>query len=197
MQDRAAQEFLNQDMQRQSYQQQEQQYREPAPRRAYHANSSNQESMDNNYEEREDTNSYSKQLPRQIATHEKVIIVDPVVHAWSAYSADGKLIRSGLATAGSRWCEDIGRPCKTKSGVFHIYSLGSQDCISSKYPIEEGGGAPMPYCMYFNGSQGLHGSNHVVEGNISHGCVRMHESDARWLRYNFATVGTKVIIRPY
>lgn len=144
-----------------------------------------------------DENYYSDDSPSKVSTSEKVIIIDPVNHRWSAYSPTGKLIRSGLATAGARWCEDIGRPCKTKAGVFRIYSLGNEDCVSSKYPIEEGGGAPMPYCMYFNGSQGLHGSNNVIAGNISHGCVRLRTYDAEWLRYHFVTVGTKVIIKPY
>jgi len=127
---------------------------------------------------------------------EKVIIVDPNVHSWGAYSADGILLRSGLASAGSKWCRDLGRPCRTRSGTFRIHSLGDSDCVSSKFPLGEGG-APMPYCMYFNGAQGLHGSNELAEANISHGCVRMSVSSARWLRYNFAHIGTKVIIRPY
>jgi lipoprotein-anchoring transpeptidase ErfK/SrfK len=55
----------------------------------------------------------------------------------------------------------------------------------------------MPYCMFFNGNQGLHGSYNVVDGNASHGCVRMTVSDAEWVRFNFANIGTKVIVRPY
>jgi len=55
----------------------------------------------------------------------------------------------------------------------------------------------MPYCMFFNGKQGLHGSNQVVRGNVSHGCVRLHVGDAKWIRFNFATIGTKVIVKPY
>ncbi len=55
----------------------------------------------------------------------------------------------------------------------------------------------MPYCMYFNDLQALHGSYELANANISHGCVRMHVSDARWLRYNFAQVGTLVIIKSY
>jgi lipoprotein-anchoring transpeptidase ErfK/SrfK len=59
--------------------------------------------------------------------------------------------------------------------------------------------------MFFNGGQGLHGSYEVVRANVSHGCVRLHVDDARWLRYNFVDGpnmsngyrGTKVIIRPY
>lgn len=136
-------------------------------------------------------------LPSQIASQgEKVIIIDPNIHAFGAYNAQGQLVRSGLVTAGNHWCRDIRRGCKTKAGVFRIYSLGGPGCRSSKYPLPRGG-APMPYCMFFNGSQGLHGSYEVVYGNVSHGCVRMHVPDAKWLRYNFVTPGTKVIVRPY
>lgn len=142
-------------------------------------------------------NSYKSRLPHQLSGHgEKVILVDPRVHAWGAYNSRGKLLRAGLATAGSKWCADLKRPCKTKSGVFRIYSLGDSDCYSRKFPLGEGG-APMPYCMYFNGGQGLHGSYAVTEGNRSHGCVRVSVSDAEWIRYNFAGVGTKVIVRGY
>ena len=136
-------------------------------------------------------------LPATIAGKgERVIVVDPKVHVWGAYSADGKLLRSGLATAGSSWCEDLGRPCRTSSGVFRISSLGSENCRSKKFPIGEGG-APMPYCMYFNGGQGIHGSHELAYANISHGCVRVSVSDARWLRFNFSHINTKVIIKPY
>lgn len=136
---------------------------------------------------------------------EKTIIVDPQLHAWAAYDSDGSLIRWGPASAGSSWCRDIERACRTKSGSFRIYSLGSSNCISSKFPVPRGG-APMPYCMFFNGGQALHGSpGEVANGNISHGCVRLFVQDAEWLRYDFVEPpsdvnnfkGTKVIVRPY
>jgi hypothetical protein len=135
---------------------------------------------------------------------EKLILVDPNAHAWGAYNTQGKLIRWGIATAGGDWCSDINRPCHTKVGSFRIYSLGDSHCASSKFPIP-GGGAPMPYCMYFNGDQAIHGSNAVEFDNKSHGCVRVHVSDAEWLRYNFVEKpnaalqyhGTLVVIRPY
>lgn len=137
-----------------------------------------------------------KTIQKKAHPQERMIVVDPRRHTWKAYSASGKVLRSGMATAGSRWCSDIGRPCRTKSGTFRIHSLGSASCKSSKYPVGRGG-APMPYCMFFNGGQGLHGSYQVVAGNVSHGCVRLHVHDARWIRYNFAGIGTKVIIKPY
>lgn len=165
-------------------------------RRVYNDDYAYQPDSQPSYQE-ENPRHYSYNLPSRIQTNEKVVLVDPNIHAWGAYNANGNLVRAGLATAGASWCPDIGRPCKTRAGVFRVYSLGSSDCISSKYPIEEGGGAPMPYCMYFNGSQGLHGSGQVVPGNLSHGCVRLRVSDAAWLRFNFVNQGTKVIVRPY
>jgi lipoprotein-anchoring transpeptidase ErfK/SrfK len=136
-------------------------------------------------------------IPSHIpATGEKVIIIDPNAHAFGAYSPGGVLLRSGTATAGSRWCRDLHRPCKTRSGSFRIHSLGSSGCKSHKFPLPRGG-APMPYCMFFNGGQGIHGSYEVVRGNISHGCVRVHVGDAHWLRFNFAGYGTRVVVRPY
>ena len=137
---------------------------------------------------------------------EKVIVVSPRYHVWGAYYADGTLARTGLATAGAKWCRDTKAPCRTKTGSYRIYSLGDSDCISTRFPLPHGG-APMPYCMYFNGNQALHGSpsRSVVRGNISHGCVRLRIADAQWLRYHFAEGpgyrngyrGTRVVILPY
>ena len=141
------------------------------------------------------TADYSSRLSNSIDSKGKVVVIDPSVHAWGAYN-NGQLVRSGLATAGAPYCPDIHRPCRTKVGHFRINSLGSVSCKSSKYPLPHGG-APMPYCMFFNGNQGLHGSNEVVEGNVSHGCVRLHTADAEWLRFEFVNVGTPVIVKSY
>lgn len=136
-------------------------------------------------------------LPTQInSPGERLIVVSPQQHAWGAYDPSGRLIKSGLASAGANYCRDIHQPCRTRTGTFRIRSLGSSGCKSPSFPVPRGG-APMPYCMYFNESQALHGSNEVVRGNISHGCVRLHVGDARWLRNNFATYGTLVYIGPY
>lgn len=140
--------------------------------------------------------SYGSRLAQTSNYGEKVIIINPRKHVWGAYSADGKLLRAGLATAGSSWCPDIHRACRTRSGTFRIYTLGSRSCYSKRYPVGRGG-APMPYCMFFNGNQGLHGSNQLAEANLSHGCVRISVSDAAWVRFNFATIGTKVIVTSY
>lgn len=140
---------------------------------------------------------YASRMPSSISPiGEKAIIVNPNVHAWGAYDASGNLIRGGIATSGSDWCPDLHRRCHTKSGSFRIQSLGAASCKSHIFPIPHGG-APMPYCMFFNGGQGLHGSYEVADANLSHGCVRLHVDDAEWIRFNFANVGTKVIVKPY
>lgn len=135
---------------------------------------------------------------------EKQIIVDPRMHKWAAYDEDGKLLRTGTATTGANYCRDIRKPCRTRVGTFRIDSLGAASCKSRKFPLPRGG-APMPYCMFFNGGQALHGSYEVVAANRSHGCVRLRVKDAKWLRFNFAEepsranerMGTLVVIRPY
>lgn len=136
-------------------------------------------------------------LPRLIsAPGERLILVDPRQHEWGAYTEDGMLVRSGVASTGKNYCADIGRPCRTREGTYRIFFMGDSDCYSTRFPIPKGG-APMPYCMYFNGNQALHGSYQVGRAHLSHGCVRLRVSDARWLRYNFAEDGTLVRIMSY
>jgi len=124
---------------------------------------------------------------------EKVIFVDPAQHVFGAYAANGKLIRWGIATGGAA-------SSRTKTGEFRIYSLGDSRCLSNKY-----NNAPMPYCMFFNGGQALHGSSDIQFDNVSHGCIRLHIDDAKWLRYHFVQGprvanhyrGTRVVIESY
>ena len=127
---------------------------------------------------------YAGRMPDQIATSEKTIMVDPKLHAWAAYDASGKMVNGGNASAGSDWCGDIHRPCHTSTGTHRIQSLGGPDCVSHIFPIGRGG-APMPYCMFFNGGYALHGSYDVMGYNASHGCVRMFIEDAKWLNHEF------------
>lgn len=136
-------------------------------------------------------------MPSQInPPGEKMVLVDPQEHAWGAYDASGRLIRSGMASAGADWCSDMGSQCHTMVGSHRVISLGSKSCTSPSFPMPHGG-APMPYCMYFNKYQALHGSYEVADANISHGCVRLHVSDAKWLRFNFVNIGTLVVVLPY
>jgi len=146
-----------------------------------------------------DERRYASALPDTYpASGTKTILVDPSVHAWAAYDETGNFVRGGMATAGAEFCQDEGRPCKTNAGTFRIYSMGDADCVSRTFPLGEGG-ALMPYCMFFNNGQSLHGSpdQMMVAANISHGCVHLRIPDAQWLRSNFADIGTRVVVMPY
>ena len=130
------------------------------------------------------------------ATGNRVFIFDPRRLRWAAYSESGKLIKTGKASGGKGYCRDVRRACRTPRGVFRIYSKGSPNCRSSKYPLGRGG-APMPYCMFFHRGYAIHGSPNVPNHNASHGCIRVLPSAARWLHRNFIRHGTTVIVRPY
>lgn len=136
-------------------------------------------------------------LSRQ-ATGNIVFIFDPQYDAWALYDEDGRRLNTGRASGGKVYCPDVHRRCKTISGKFRIISKGGPDCISSKYPIETHGGAPMPYCMYFSPKgYAIHGSNAVPDYNASHGCIRVTPAAAQWLNENYMRVGTTVIVLPY
>lgn len=145
-------------------------------------------------------------FPKQIeAPGEKVVVVDPANNAWAAFTKDGEQLRWGPMSGGAAYCKDTGKACETHEGTYRVYSLGSSDCISHKFPLPKGG-APMPYCMYFNNGQALHGEPNGLPGyNASHGCVRLYVNDAEWLRYDFVEGpnegnkfrGTKIIIGAY
>lgn len=148
------------------------------------------------------SSNYADRLPQHLDTNNKrVVLVDPNVHAWGAYDKDGSLVRAGVATAGGAVCPPDSSDesdCRTGSGTFHITSIGGGDCFSKIYPKPTGGGL-MPYCMFFNKGQALHGSpdDIVIENNVSHGCVRMRIPEAEWMVDNFAYIGMKVIVVPY
>ena len=124
-----------------------------------------------------------------------VFVFDPKHYTWAAYR-DGRLVKSGRASGGSTYCKELGRPCKTPRGKFRVYSLGSANCKSGKYPLPNGGAA-MPHCMFFKGGYAIHGSPYVPLDNASHGCIRVTPTDAKWLRYHFIKVGTEIVVRPY
>jgi lipoprotein-anchoring transpeptidase ErfK/SrfK len=131
------------------------------------------------------------------ATGKKVFIFDPKATAWAAYDASGTRVKTGSASGGSDFCEDSGRPCRTVTGSFRVYSKKGEDCTSSLYPLETNGGARMPYCMHFHGGYSIHAAYDVPNSNVSHGCIRVLPQAARWLNESFMDVGTSVIVKPY
>lgn len=133
----------------------------------------------------------------QPATGHKVFVFDPKATAWAAYDSDGNRVQTGRASGGKAFCEDIGQPCRTVTGTYHVYSKKGPECTSSIYPIETHGGAKMPYCMHFHGGYSIHAAYEVPDANVSHGCIRVLPSAAQWLNQNFIDVGTTVIVKPY
>ena len=131
------------------------------------------------------------------ATGKKVFIFDPKATAWAAYDAQGNRVETGSASGGRDFCEDIGRPCRTVTGTFHVYSKKGEECKSSIYPVETNGGAKMPYCMHFSGGYSIHAAYEVPNYNASHGCIRVLPGAAKWLNENFIEVGTTVEVKPY
>lgn len=130
------------------------------------------------------------------ATGRKTFIFDPKATAWAVYDAEGNRLRTGSASGGKDFCEDIGRSCRTVTGTYRIYSKKGEDCRSSVYPVETGGGGKMPYCMHFSGGYSIHAAYEVPNYNTSHGCIRVLPSAAKWLNENL-DVGTTVIVHPY
>ena len=131
------------------------------------------------------------------ATGKKVFVFDPKATAWAAYDENGSRVKTGRASGGKAFCEDVGRPCRTVTGVYKVYNKKGPDCKSSLYPIETNGGAKMPYCMHFHGGYSIHAAYEVPDYNASHGCIRVLPSAARWLNEDFMNVGTTVIVKPY
>lgn len=124
-----------------------------------------------------------------------VFIFSPQTLSWKAVK-NGKVIRTGRASGGRSYCPDIRRSCRTPSGVYRVISKGGANCVSTRYPLG-GGGAKMPYCMFFSKYYAIHGSYEVPNYNASHGCIRVVPSDALWLRNNFINIGTKVVVQSY
>lgn len=145
-------------------------------------------------------------FPLQIeAPEEKIVVVDPIEQAWGAYDSEGTLVRWGPASSGRDWCKDINDECRSSSGTYRVYSMGSSNCVSKKFPLPNGG-APMQFCMFYHRGEALHGEPNGLPGyNNSHGCVRLFVNDVAWLRFDFVDPpmadnefrGTKIIVTPY
>ncbi len=123
----------------------------------------------------------------------KLVLVSLSLQAFGAYDASGQLVHWGPVSGGKGYCPDIEQSCNTETGHFKIFRKQGPECLSTKFPVETDGGAPMPYCMHFNGGYALHGST-LPGYNASHGCVRLFFDDAQWLNQSFAAIGTPVTI---
>lgn len=126
---------------------------------------------------------------RKIDNHygKKLIVVDQNKLAWGAYDVNGELQWWGPISSGKDYCKDVGRSCKTITGMFYVFNRDDLKCESSAFPVGEGG-AKMPYCMFFYRGYALHGSDEVPGYRDSHGCVRLFTRDAKWLNHHFITL---------
>lgn len=126
----------------------------------------------------------------------RVFVFSPRSLSWVVYNGDGSVVRSGHAVGGRGYCPDLGRSCHTPVGTFRVYSKAGPYFKSSRFPLPYGG-APMPWAMFFHRGFAIHGSNEVPNYNASHGCIRVHPSDARWLNTEGLPMGTRVVVKSY
>jgi len=133
-------------------------------------------------------------IPAAMASGE--FVYNPKTLQWKAINGSGQVVRTGRGSAGSSYCPDIHRSCRTPTGTYYVMSKGGAGCHSSRYPVGRGG-APMPYCMFFSKNYAIHGSYEIPHRNASHGCIRVKPQDAHWLSSHFVNVGTKVVVKPY
>lgn len=134
--------------------------------------------------------------PKIVLASADAFVFNPRNHSWAAINGRGHVVRSGHGSGGRGYCPDIHRGCHTPTGTYHVISKGGPGCRSSRYPVGHGG-AKMPYCMFFSKYYAIHGSDEVPNYNASHGCIRVHPGDAKWLSEHFVRVGTKVVVKPY
>jgi hypothetical protein len=137
-------------------------------------------------------------MPKSLRpTGEKVFVFSPRARQWAAYNATGQLVGYGRANGGASYCAELGEPCLTEGGKYRVFRKGDSSCISKTFPLDRGGGAQMPYCMFFNRGSAIHGSAQLSLMNSSHGCVRVTTPSAAWLSNTFMQVGTRVLITSY
>jgi len=131
------------------------------------------------------------------AINRTIFVFDPQHLQWAVYDKQGKRVGVGRASGGANYCKDIHEPCRTVKGEFTVFRKENIECTSKTFPIDEGGGAPMPHCMFFHEGYAIHGSNNVPEENRSHGCIRVTKKAAEWINTNYINPGSMVIVMPY
>jgi len=125
----------------------------------------------------------------------KKIVIDLSKQEAYAYE-NGKLIYSGWISSGRK-------KFKTPTGHFRVLQK-EEEHISNEWPkkiifkkgkkVEERGGAKMPYMLRLTWSGIALHEGYTPNYPASHGCIRVAKGFAKSL-YNWATVGTRVIIK--
>lgn len=127
---------------------------------------------------------------------DKLFIIHKSIQAWAAYEY-GQLSRWGIVNTGAA-------ESPTPTGRFN-FNWKEEYRVSSLSPADE------PWEMYwvfnFNNPRGIHVHQYAMPtgGPTSHGCVRLVDSDAKWIydwadpwqvsngRVDFASAGARVI----
>lgn len=100
---------------------------------------------------------------------------------------NGFIVDGGRARFGG-YASDGSGPYYTRQGTFYVYDKGV-NVWSNLY------GVNMPYWMAFSGGQGIHYSQEFADGYPnSHGCVGLASWSYAQKVYNWAPVGTKVVV---
>lgn len=127
---------------------------------------------------------------------EKLFIIHKTVQAWAAYEY-GRLERWGIVNTGSK-------ESPTPTGRYN-FNWKTEYRVSSLSPPDE------PWEMYwvfnFHNARGIHIHQYPMPtgGPTSHGCVRLVDTDAKWIyewadpwtvangRIDYASIGSRVI----
>jgi lipoprotein-anchoring transpeptidase ErfK/SrfK len=110
----------------------------------------------------------------------EIDLSDQRLSAWNGKT----LVRAFMVSTGKR-------RTPTPTGTFAVQSKYT----STRMQGEDYNVPDVPYAMFFSGGYAMHGAYwHNSFGTpISHGCINLQVSSARWL-YNWADVGTPVVI---
>lgn len=131
------------------------------------------------------------------AMGKKTFVFSPRDMAWAAYDENGNRVRAGSASGGVDSCPEGGGDCRTVTGTFSVMRKGNASCVSRTYPGQDGGAAPMKYCMFFHQGYAIHGAAGIPTVHSSHGCIRVTVESAQWLNHEFLEVGSPVIVESY
>lgn len=120
-------------------------------------------------------------------TLSKVFIIDKYTQTFAAYEA-GNLVRWGLVSTGKDATE-------TPGGRF-AFGWKAEERNSSEAPEGETWTMRWVYNFYPERGIHVHQYNLPIAQPVSHGCVRMAETEARW-NYGWADKGTPVLVINY
>lgn len=114
-------------------------------------------------------------------------------HAGVVVSIDKSSQRMSVTVNGQRrhsWAVSTGTGGGPPSGVYRPQRL-ERHWYSRKF-----GRAPMPHAIFFHGGYAIHGTNHVARlgRRASHGCVRLHPSNAATLFAIVRSQGARIVV---